>query len=314
MGAGSGASAMLSLKAGPMRGHDFTTLFKLDHMLKDVRLCLEEGQRAGVPFTFAGYARELYTAGMGRGHADDDFAAVVYADRFQRMGCNRARSCRGRAAGHPAQGRHPRGATSTSSSSTSGSSSTPRSTTSASTSSASRTGPSCAGRWRRACGPTASRRRTRSSADGGIAQPDRVRIRAWAEVAGHYTVTDPRCVDALSPFYVWTPDYAEKRLAWKRRHPLHVLLLRTYRIPRPVTVKVRDEYGGCRSWLELQRDLPFEGTPGALRRGVRARRRGDRGDRRRRCGAGARLTARRGIDRDAARGDARAVHRDRRRR
>jgi hypothetical protein len=94
-----------------------------------------------------------------------------------------------------------------------------------------------------------------------IQQPDRVRIRAWAEVAGHFTVTDPRCVDALSPFYVWTTDYAEKRLAWKRRHPLHVLLLRTYRIPRPVTVKVKDEYGGCHSWLELTRELPFEGTP-----------------------------------------------------
>ncbi len=95
----------------------------------------------------------------------------------------------------------------------------------------------------------------------GLQPPDRVRIRAWAEVAAHYTITDPRTVDALSPFYVWTPDYAEKRLEWKRRHPLHVLLLRTYRIPRPVTVKVKDEYGGCRSWLELQRDLPFEGTP-----------------------------------------------------
>jgi hypothetical protein len=91
--------------------------------------------------------------------------------------------------------------------------------------------------------------------------PDRVRIRAWAEVAAQYTVTDPRVVDALSPFYVWTPDYAEKRLEWKRRHPLHVLLLRTYRIPRPVTVKVKDEYGEGRSWLELQRELPFEGTP-----------------------------------------------------
>ena len=76
-----------------------------------------------------------------------------------------------------------------------------------------------------------------------------------------WTVTDRRAVDALSPFYVWTPDYAEKRLAWKRRHPLHVLLLRTYRIPRPVTVKVRDDYGGCRSLLEITRDLPFEGTP-----------------------------------------------------
>jgi hypothetical protein len=28
-----------------------------------------------------------------------------------------------------------------------------------------------------------------------------------------------------------------------------------------VTVKVKDEYGGCRSWCEIQRDLPFEGTP-----------------------------------------------------
>ena len=97
--------------------------------------------------------------------------------------------------------------------------------------------------------------------DGGIPQPERVRIRAWAEVAASYLITDRRCVDALSPYYVWTTDYAEKRLAWKRRHPLHVLLLRTYRIPRPVTVKVRDEYGGCRSWIELYRDLPFEGTP-----------------------------------------------------
>jgi hypothetical protein len=24
---------------------------------------------------------------------------------------------------------------------------------------------------------------------------------------------------------------------------------------------VRDEYHGCRSWVEIDRDLPFEGTP-----------------------------------------------------
>jgi len=97
--------------------------------------------------------------------------------------------------------------------------------------------------------------------DGGIAQPERVRVRAWAEVAGHYTVTDPRVVSELSPFYIWTTDYAQKRLSWKPRHPLHVVLLRTYRIPRPVTVRVRGDYAGCRSWLEIARDLPFEGTP-----------------------------------------------------
>jgi hypothetical protein len=97
--------------------------------------------------------------------------------------------------------------------------------------------------------------------DGGISQPERVRLRAWAEVTDHITVTDPRAVDGLSPYYVWTPDYAEKRLNWKRRHPLHVLLLRVHRIPRPVTVRVREEYHGCRSWVEVDRELPFEGTP-----------------------------------------------------
>src|SRR5271154_2790357 len=94
-----------------------------------------------------------------------------------------------------------------------------------------------------------------------LQQPDRVRIRAWAEVTDHFTIVDPRCVDALSPFYVWTPDYAEKRLGWRGRQPLHVLLLRSYRIPRPVTVKVKDEYTAASPWIELQRELPFEGTP-----------------------------------------------------
>jgi 3-hydroxyisobutyrate dehydrogenase-like beta-hydroxyacid dehydrogenase len=79
VGAGSGASAMLSLKAGPMRAHDYTTLFKTDHMLKDVRLCLEEAQADGVPFPAAADARDALVAASGRGFGDQDFAAIVEA-------------------------------------------------------------------------------------------------------------------------------------------------------------------------------------------------------------------------------------------
>lgn len=79
MGAGSGNSTMLALKAGPMREHDYRTLFKLDHMLKDVRLCLDEGAAIGVPFTHAAITRELLIAASGRGHGDDDFAAMIEA-------------------------------------------------------------------------------------------------------------------------------------------------------------------------------------------------------------------------------------------
>jgi 3-hydroxyisobutyrate dehydrogenase-like beta-hydroxyacid dehydrogenase len=77
MSKGSGGSAMLELKSRAMREHDYTTLFKLEHMLKDVRLCLEESQAAGVPFSGASHARDVLVAALGRGHGDDDFAALI---------------------------------------------------------------------------------------------------------------------------------------------------------------------------------------------------------------------------------------------
>jgi 3-hydroxyisobutyrate dehydrogenase-like beta-hydroxyacid dehydrogenase len=79
VGAGSGASIQLQMKATPMRAHDYTTLFKTAHMLKDVRLCLEEAQGAGVPFPAAGHARDLLSATMGRGYADSDYASLIEA-------------------------------------------------------------------------------------------------------------------------------------------------------------------------------------------------------------------------------------------
>jgi 3-hydroxyisobutyrate dehydrogenase len=77
--AGSAASAQLELKAGPMREHDYTTLFKTAHMLKDVRLCLDEAQEAGVPFAAAGHARDLLIAAMGRGLGERDYASIIEA-------------------------------------------------------------------------------------------------------------------------------------------------------------------------------------------------------------------------------------------
>jgi 3-hydroxyisobutyrate dehydrogenase-like beta-hydroxyacid dehydrogenase len=76
---GAGGSTMLELKSAAMREHDYTTLFKLGHMLKDVRLCLEAGEAAGVPFAAASRARDVLVAAHGRGHGDDDFAALVEA-------------------------------------------------------------------------------------------------------------------------------------------------------------------------------------------------------------------------------------------
>jgi 3-hydroxyisobutyrate dehydrogenase-like beta-hydroxyacid dehydrogenase len=77
MEGGSANSTMLQLKGKPMLAHDYSPLFKLDHMLKDVRLCLEEAREAGAAFPAAALAGELYAAGSGRGLGEQDFAAVL---------------------------------------------------------------------------------------------------------------------------------------------------------------------------------------------------------------------------------------------
>ena len=113
--------------------------------------------------------------------------------------------------------------------------------------------------------------------DGGIPQPDRVRIRAWAEVAGAWTITDRRALDALSPFHVWTTDYAEKRLCLEAPAPAaraaaaHVPDSAPRDGPRP---------RGLRRLPLVAGDHPrsaVRGHAGALGRGVRAGLRGDRG-------------------------------------
>jgi 3-hydroxyisobutyrate dehydrogenase-like beta-hydroxyacid dehydrogenase len=79
MKAGSGGSAMLDLKAGPMREHDYTTLFKLAHMLKDVRLCLDEAIAAGQSMRYGELTAEFLARADAAGYGDADFAAVIEA-------------------------------------------------------------------------------------------------------------------------------------------------------------------------------------------------------------------------------------------
>ena len=77
--ASSGASTMLALKAEPMLKHDFEPLFKLEHMLKDVRHYLETARRDGVEANLGRVAERLYAQADRAGHGGDDFAAVISA-------------------------------------------------------------------------------------------------------------------------------------------------------------------------------------------------------------------------------------------
>ena len=73
----------------------------------------------------------------------------------------------------------------------------------------------------------------------------------WARVEEAIELSDQAAVDSLEPYHIWTSDYAQKRLHWKPKHPLTILLVRLYRLEEPHTLPFSQSFAGCKSWVQL---------------------------------------------------------------
>jgi hypothetical protein len=62
-------------------------------------------------------------------------------------------------------------------------------------------------------------------------------------------------LNQLFPFHIWTEHFTEERLRWKRDKPLHVLVLRVYKLDEPLEIPLLAEYNGCKSWIHLDIQL-----------------------------------------------------------
>jgi hypothetical protein len=94
--------------------------------------------------------------------------------------------------------------------------------------------------------------------------PETVRISSWAKITDILPVSDENIVNELLPFHIWNEHFICDRLKWKPRQPLYLLLLRTYNLPQPQEIPYRSEYGGCKSWIDLEQPTDVENSQPAL--------------------------------------------------
>lgn len=95
-----------------------------------------------------------------------------------------------------------------------------------------------------------------------VPEASTVRITSYAEVTQDLEIRDQEMLYRLLEYHMWTADFAESRLKWKKKDPLHVLILRVYRLQEPMEIPVLPEYNGCRSWISIPNGLvPREMTP-----------------------------------------------------
>ena len=76
---GAADSRMAQLKLQPMVERQYDTLFRLDHMIKDVDLALELAAAEGIPFDYAAQTRELMAEASAEGFGEVDFASLYEA-------------------------------------------------------------------------------------------------------------------------------------------------------------------------------------------------------------------------------------------
>ena len=94
------------------------------------------------------------------------------------------------------------------------------------------------------------------------AKPPTVTLSHWAKLHEAIEISEEDALQSISPFHIWSDDYAHKRLRWKPRQPLWLLILRVYSLGESQTIPNLPAYGGCKSWITLQEPVPLgELTP-----------------------------------------------------
>lgn len=87
------------------------------------------------------------------------------------------------------------------------------------------------------------------------AEPDHVTLGAAGVVTDIVQLQSRAQMDALDNEHVWTPPLIDMRFNYRPDNPLYLLLLRAYRLARPVSVENTPAYAGCKSWVPLQQPI-----------------------------------------------------------
>jgi hypothetical protein len=95
-------------------------------------------------------------------------------------------------------------------------------------------------------------------------EPKEVVLSSAAMVSDIIRVRDRAQMDRLDREHIWTAPLIDMRFNYRPQNPLYLLLLRVYRLDRPMTIINTPEYAGCKSWVPLERPMPTQAAAPVL--------------------------------------------------
>jgi hypothetical protein len=91
-------------------------------------------------------------------------------------------------------------------------------------------------------------------------KPSSVRIEYHAELTDVRQLHTLEDALALTGQHVWREEVIRQRFDWGAEKAIFALAVRVHRLPRAFEIQMLGQYGGCKSWVELEEDVPLEGS------------------------------------------------------
>jgi hypothetical protein len=91
-----------------------------------------------------------------------------------------------------------------------------------------------------------------------------LRLELFAEVADWKFLDSFEAAQQLRGQHVWRDEVIRDRFDWGKSKSIYAMAVRVYQLPLPVELPMRAEYGGCKSWVDLDCDISTEGAQPAL--------------------------------------------------
>jgi hypothetical protein len=105
---------------------------------------------------------------------------------------------------------------------------------------------------------------TRYDALAPTISPATVRLEYFARVVDWKFLDSLEVALRLTGQHIWREEVIRERFDWGKSKSIYAMAVRIFRLPQPVEIPMRAEYGGCKSWVDLEEVVPTEGSQPVL--------------------------------------------------
>lgn len=103
-----------------------------------------------------------------------------------------------------------------------------------------------------------------TAAAAHLGDPARLRLGCLGEITHRWRLDSAEVLPSLAGFHVWRDDVLQRRFEWGQPGGVHALAVRVSRLPAVVDLPWMTAYDGCKSWVELERDVEPAGAQPVL--------------------------------------------------